>query len=174
MGFAVKGDRNMGARTAKNKLPTARRAFAQAAALPPPYQLAIEDTPFQMMVLEDQVPRDYDRDCALIPPIWFSVTLTASTRKRYLYLVQQETDTGIAVLIMLFDRNAGAGATASTIATAGDSDGLRLPPSGGWLRAVVDGTVYVLASDLALSRKAITAWIGGHEPPTTPARPPYI
>jgi hypothetical protein len=39
---------------------------------------------------------------------------------------------------------------------------------------VVDGTVYVLASDLALSRKAITAWIGGHEPPTTPARPPYL
>jgi hypothetical protein len=146
-----------------------RRAFVQAARLPPPYQLAIEDTPFQMMVLEDQLPRDYDRDCALIPPIWFSVTLTASTAKRYLYLVQQETDTGIAVLIMLFDRNAGA----HTIATTDGSDGLRLPPSGAWLRAVVDGTVYVLASDLVLGRKAITAWIGGHEPPTTPARPPY-
>jgi hypothetical protein len=48
-----------------------------------------------------------------------------------------------------------------------------LPSSSGWLRAVVDGTVYVLASDLVLRRKAITAWIGGHEPPTTPPQPPY-
>jgi hypothetical protein len=38
---------------------------------------------------------------------------------------------------------------------------------------VVDGSVYVLASDLVLSRKSITAWIGGDEPPTTPAMPPY-
>jgi hypothetical protein len=172
----------MEARTSKDKLPTARRVFAQPVPLPPPYQLAIEDTPFQMTVLEDHVPRDYDRDCALIPPIWFSVTLTASTTKRYLYLVQQETDTGIAVLIMLFDRMAGgtpggmAGGMPGAMpgAIGGDSGGLRLPPSGAWLRAVVDGTVDVLASDLALSRKAITAWIGGHEPPTTPARPPYI
>jgi hypothetical protein len=164
----------MGAHTSKDKLSTARRAFAPVVALPPPYQMAIEDTPFQMTVLEDHVPRDYDRDCALIPPIWFSVTLTASTTKRYLYLVQQETDTRIAVLIMLFDRMAGAMPGAVPGAIGGDSDGLRLPPSGGWLRAVVDGTVYVLASDLALSRKAITAWIGGREPPTIPARPPYL
>jgi len=68
------------------------------------------------------------------------------------------------VVILLFDR--------STV--DGDSRGLRLPPSGAWLRAMVDGPVYVLASDLVLTRKAITAWIGGHEPPTIPARPPYI
>jgi len=63
---------------------------------------------------------------------------------------------------MLFDR----------AAANHDGNGLRLPSSRAWLRAVVDGTVYVLASDLVLSRKAITAWIGGHEPPTPP-QPPY-
>jgi hypothetical protein len=152
----------MGTSASKGK-PGTRQSFAHTAALPPPYQLAIEDTAFTMTVLEDHVPRDYDCDCALIPPTWFSVTLTAATKKRYLYLVQKETETGLIVLILLFDRSA----------LGEDSSELRLPPSGAWMRAVVDGTVYVLASDLMLTRKAITAWIGGHEPPTTPAKPPY-
>jgi hypothetical protein len=65
---------------------------------------------------------------------------------------------------MLFDRSSAAD----------DGNGLRLPPSGAWLRAIVEGTVYVLASDLVLSRKSITAWIGGREPPTMPAKPPYM
>ncbi|HEY0482890.1 MAG TPA: hypothetical protein VGD37_35455 [Kofleriaceae bacterium] len=134
-----------------------------AAALPAPYQLAIEDAEFELTVLEDPAPRDHDPDCAVIPPTWFSVTLTAPSRKRYLYLVQKETDTGLIVVIMLFDRSVAGD----------DASGLRLPPSGAWLRAVVDGTVYVLASDLVLSRKSITAWIGGHEPPTIPPQPPY-
>jgi hypothetical protein len=142
----------------------ARDAFAHTAQLPPPYQLAIEDTPFQMTVLDDNAPRDHDSDCALAPATWFSVTLMASTKKRFLYLVQKESDTGLVVLILLFDRSA----------IAGDTRGLRLPPSGAWMRAVVDGAVYVLASDLVLTHKSITAWIGGHEPPTIPAKPPYM
>ena len=132
-------------------------------ALPPPYQLAIEDAEFQMTVLDDGAPRNHDAECPVVPPTWFSVALTAPTRKRYLYLVQKETGTGLIVVILLFDRSAAGS----------DPTGLRLPSSGAWLRAVVDGTVYVLASDLVLSRKAITAWIGGHEPPTTPPQPPY-
>jgi len=135
----------------------------QPSAVPPPYQLAIEDAEFHMTVLEDGTRRDHDCDCAVVPPTWFSVMLTAPTRKHYLYLVQKETETGLIVVIMLFDRSAAND----------DGDGLRLPSSSGWLRAVVDGTVYVLASNLVLRRKAITAWIGGHEPPTTPPRPPY-
>ena len=135
----------------------------QPSALPPSYQLAIEDAEFQLTVLEDGAPRSCDSGCAVVPPTWFSVALTAPTRKRYLYLVQQETDTHLIVVILLFDRSTAGG----------DGPGLRLPSSGGWLRAVVDGTVYVLASDLVLTRKAITAWIGGREPPTTPPRPPY-
>jgi hypothetical protein len=153
----------MGAHPAKDKPSMARRAFTPATPLPPPYQLAIEDMPFQLTVLDEHGAHDYDRDCALVPPTWFSLAVTAPSAKRYLYLVQQETETGIVVLIMLFDRSADP--------ATGDEP--RLPPSGGWLRAVVDGTVYVLASDLVLTRKAITAWIGGREPPTTPARPPY-
>jgi hypothetical protein len=135
----------------------------QPSALPPTYQLAIEDAEFQMTVLDDGVPRSHDSDCAVVPPTWFSVALGAPTRKRYLYLVQKETDTGLIVVILLFDRSA-AGSEAA---------GLRLPSSGAWLRAVVDGTVYVLASDLVLTRKAITAWIGGREPPMAPPQPPY-
>jgi hypothetical protein len=145
---------------------TTKHAFVhsvQPSAVPAPYQLAIEDAEFHMTVLEDGVPRDYDFDCAVVPPTWFSVTLTAPTHKRYLYLVQKETDTGLIVVIMLVDRSAANH----------DGNGLRLPSTSGWLRAVVDGTVYVLASNLVLSRKAITAWIGGHEPPTMPPQPPY-
>ena len=147
----------------KEQAPAAKRWFSHTTTLPPPYQLAIEDTPFQMTVLDDQAPRDYDCDCALVPSVWFSVTLAASTKKRYLYLVQKETSTDLVVLILLFDR----------ASSGGDSQGFRLPESGAWLRAVVEGTVYVLASDLVLSRKSITAWIGGHEPTTSPARPRY-
>ena len=134
--------------------------------LPAPYQFAIENTAFDMTVLDGGCPRPYDCDAALMPSTWFSLTLSASTEKRYLYLVQQETDTGLVVVIMLFDR-------AACPTSSADCAGLRLPPSGAWLRAVVDGPVSVLASDLVLSRKAITAFVGGHEPPTVPARPPY-
>lgn len=144
---------------------TIKESFVHAnhAALSPPYQRAIEDAEFHMTVLEDHVPHTYASDCTLVPPTWFSVTLTAPTPKRYLYLVQKETDTGMIVVIMMFDRSAASG-------EGGD---LRLPQSGAWLRAVVDGTVYVLASDLELTRKAITAWFGGHEPPAMPPQPPY-
>jgi hypothetical protein len=135
----------------------------QPSALPPSYQLAIEDPEFQLTVLDDGAPRSHDCDCAVVPPTWFSVAVTAPTRKRYLYLVQKETDTGLIVVILLFDRGA----------TGNDGAEPRLPSSGGWLRAVVDGTVFVLASDLVLTRKAITAWIGGKEPPTMPPQPPY-
>jgi hypothetical protein len=154
----------MGTSASKAKPPATRRPVVHATALPAPYQLAIEDVPFQMTVLDNHVPRDYDCECAVMPPTWFSVTLTAPITKRYLYLVQRETDTGLIVVLMLFDRSA----------SADDSLGLRLPPSSAWLRAVVDGAVYVIASDLVLTRKAITAWIGGDEPPTTPAKPPYM
>jgi len=144
-----------------------RLPFLQTTALPAPYQLAIEELPFGMTVLGGAVDGHAAREVAcettVRPPMWFSVKLRAPLHKRYVYLVQQETDTGLIVLILLFDRDA-----------AGDhGDDLRLPPSAAWLRAVVDGSVYVLASDLVLSRKSITAWIGGDEPPTTPAMPPY-
>jgi hypothetical protein len=159
----VQGDRNMGTSASKEKPPASKLALVHATALPPPYQLAIEDVAFQMTILEDHIPRAYDCECAVRPATWFSVTLTAPISKRYLYLVQTETDTGLVVLLMLYDRSAADD----------DSSGLRLPPSGAWLRAVVDGAVYVIASDLVLTRKSITAWIGGDEPPTTPAKPPY-
>jgi hypothetical protein len=144
----------------QDRPPATKHHFAHTAPLPAPYQLAIEEAAFRMTILEDNVPRDYDCDSALVPPTWFSVTLVAPTPKRYLYLVQKETDTGLIVLLLLFDRSA-----------APDEGNLRLPSSASWLRAIVDGTVYVLTSDLVLTRKAITAWIGAREPP--PAQPPY-
>jgi hypothetical protein len=154
----------MGTSAKKPRAAETKHGFALTTSLPPPYQLAIEDTAFQLTILDEHGPRDYDCDCALAPPTWFAVTVGASTKKRFLYLVQKETGTDLVVLILLHDR----------AASADDTNGLRIPSSGSWLRAIVDGAVYVLASDLVLSRKAITAWIGGHEPPTTPAPPPYI
>lgn len=152
----------MRASSLKARTPATRHFPAHApTALPPPYQLAIEDAPFRMAILEDHVPRDYDCDTALVPPSWFSVTLTRPPNKRYLYLVQEETDTGFIAPLLLIDRSA----------SREDTD-LRLPPGGAWLRAIVEGTVYVLASDLVLSRKSITAWLGAREPPP-PAGPPY-
>lgn len=147
----------MSSRSPDARPSTPRLPFLQATALPAPYQLAIEDAPFQLTVLDGQA----REDTTVRPPMWFSVTLAAPLTKRFLYLVQHETDTGLIVMILLYDRDA----------TGAPDDELRLPPSGAWLRAVVDGAVYVLASDLVLSRKSITAWIGGGEPPTT--TPPY-
>jgi hypothetical protein len=143
----------------RGRTPATKHHFVHPTEVPPPYQLAIEDTAFRLAILDDRV-REYDCDRALVPSTWFSVTLAAPPRKRYLYLVQEETDTGLIVLLMLFDRSA-----------APDDTSLRLPSSTAWMRAIVDGTVYVLASDLMLSRKSITAWIGAREPP--PAQPPY-
>lgn len=149
----VKGNRFMG-------IP----ASLQATPLPAPYQLAIEPVAFQLTILDGSTggsaAREVHRETCVRPPMWFSVTLREPLEKRFVYLVQHETDTGRIVLILLFDREA-----------AGASLDLRLPPSGTWLRAVVDGGVYALASDLVLSRKSITAWLGGDEPPTT--MPPY-
>ena len=152
----------MRALTSKERIATTKHFGRPAKALPAPYQLAIEDAAFRMTVLEDRGARDYDCDSAIAPPTWFSVAVPAPPNKRYLYLVQQEADTGLIVLLLLFDRSA-----------AGEPRGAQcLPPSGAWLRAVVEGTVYVLASDLVLSRKSITAWLGGSDP-ATPALPPY-
>jgi hypothetical protein len=152
----------MRAFTSKDRTPATRHYVSHTSALPPPYQLAIEDAAFRMTVLENHVPRDYDCERALAPSTWFSVTVTAPPTKRYLYLVQHETETGLVVLLLMLDRSAG------------DDARLRLPPSGAWLRAIVEGPVVVLASDLVLPRKSITAWLGGSEPPTTPPEPPYL
>ena len=152
----------MRALTTKERTPATKHYGRPAAALPAPYQLAIEEAAFRITVLEDHGQRDYDCDSAIAPPAWFSVAVPAPPNKRYLYLVQQEVATSLIVVLLLFDRSA-----------AGESRGaLRLPPSGAWLRAIVEGTVYVLASDLVLSRKSITAWLGGSDP-ATPALPPY-
>jgi hypothetical protein len=162
MRFIREGVRIMRAFTSKERTTATKHYGRPVKALPAPYQLAIEDAAFRMTVLEDAGPRDYDCDSAIAPPTWFSVAVPAPPNKRYLYLVQQEADTGLIVLLLLFDRSA----------TSEPRGALHLPPSGAWLRAVVEGTVYVLASDLVLSRKSITAWLGGSDP-ATPALPPY-
>jgi hypothetical protein len=153
----------MRAFTSKDRAPATRHYVTHTSALPPPYQLAIEDAAFRMTVLENHVPRDYDCERSLAASTWFSVTVTAPPSKRYLYLVQHETETRLVVLLLMFDRSA-----------AGDNvRGLQLPPNGAWLRAIVEGPVVVLASDLVLPRKSITAWLGASEPPSPP-QPPYF
>ena len=97
--------------TALDEQPATKHRFAHNTQLPPPYQYAIEDAAFQMKILDDRGARDYDRDCALLPAMWFSATLTAPTRKRFLYLVQHETATGLVVVIT--DATSGRGLSGS-------------------------------------------------------------
>jgi len=131
--------------------------------LPAPYQLAIEGMPFQLTVLDGTDAAGptggagaAPRDSRLAPQTWFSVALSAATKKRYLYLVQKDAQTGVVDLLLLCDRQSLEGDPPAL--------GLRMPPHGAWLRALVDGCVHVLASDLVLNRKSVTAWIGGRDP----------
>jgi hypothetical protein len=153
----------MRAFTSKDRAPATSHYVTQTSPLPPPYQLAIEGAAFRLAVLDNAVPRDYDSERALAASTWFSATVTAPPSKRYLYLVQHETETGLVVLLLMFDRSAAGD----------DGRGLRLPANGAWLRAIVEGPVVVLASDLVLPRKSITAWLGASEPPSPP-QPPYF
>ena len=96
-------------------------------------------------------------EISIAPPTLFALQLTAVTTRRYLHLIQKDASDQI-VLLAVID---GSGAT-------------RMPPNPAWQRAVVDGTLHLLMSDLLLSRGDIVSVIGGHEPPPTDARPPYI
>ena len=91
------------------------------------------------------------------PPTWFALTPVAPTTRRYLYLIQKEDASGHIVLLHLVD---GAGAT-------------RVPAASGWQRAIVDGTLHLLASNLLLTRADLVALIGGHEPPPSSTKPPF-
>lgn len=136
------------------------RPSERASAVPPPYQLAIEELGFVVTQFDPQAARDPVAGHTVSPPAWFAVELTSTTRKRYLYVVQHEAATGMIVVLLLVDRSPGG------------AEPVRLPAAAGWLRAVVAGPVYVLASDLMLSQRAITAWAGASAPPS-PACPPY-
>jgi hypothetical protein len=94
------------------------------------------------------------------PPTWFAVVPETPPAERYVYVLQRELPSRRVVLDMLAD--------------TGEQPATRIPPRGAWTRAIVDGTVHVLASDQALTRDDLSKYIGGHEPPTTPAKPPYI
>ncbi|MFO0758611.1 MAG: hypothetical protein U0359_19110 [Byssovorax sp.] len=115
-----------------------------------------------LSVLEGTGPTELGGEGDIIPiapPTWFFVTLKETVSTRYAFLLQKETGTGYVVLLGLVDRRESASG--------------RLPPAGGYQRAVVDGTVHVLVSDDPLTREEIVAFIGGHEPPTKKAVPPY-
>lgn len=97
------------------------------------------------------------------PPTFFAVMLTAPIARRYLYLLQKETGTDEIVVLGLFDRES----------SESGGEGLRFPPSPAWARAIVDGTVHVLGANRLVSRREIVAFIGGHQPPPKPTKPPY-
>jgi hypothetical protein len=126
--------------------------------------LVIDAVPVQLIVLDASGPLAYDNpdDLQLGPPTLFAVAPVAPVARRYLYLLQQETDpeSGFIVLLSIVDTSEVAGT--------------RVPPVGAWQRAIVRGTVHLLASDLELTREQIAAFIGGHEPPPQRAHPPYI
>jgi hypothetical protein len=124
--------------------------------------LAIVAVPVQLIVLGPQGPRAYDDSGIEVgPPTLFAVAPAAPVTRRYLYLLQKETDpeTGVIVLLLVADTHHAAAT--------------RVPPAGAWQCAIVTGTVHLLASNLELTRQDIVAFIGGHEPPPTPAKPPH-
>src|ERR1043166_5759539 len=124
--------------------------------------LAIEAVTVQLIVLDASGPLVYDNpdELQLGPPTLFAVGAVSAIGKRYLYLLQQETDpeSGFVVLLSILDTS--------------EAPSTRVPPVGCWQRAIVRGTVHLLASDLELTREQIVAFIGGHEPPPTRAQPP--
>ncbi len=87
---------------------------------------------------------------------WFAAVPKTPSARRYHFVLQWQGKTKKFVLCHLVD---GAGAT-------------RLPPAGGWSRALDTGKIHVLASDLPLTRPQIATIIGGHEPPTGVLKPP--
>lgn len=129
-----------------------------------PGALPIESVPVQLIALEPTGAQAYDNtdELQIGPPTLFAVAPLTAVARRYLYLLQQETepDTGLVVLLSIVDTR--------------DAAATRVPPAGAWQRAIVPGTVHLLASDLELTREQIVAFMGGHEPPPTQARPPYL
>lgn len=91
------------------------------------------------------------------PPTLFALAPVAPPTRRFLYLIQKEAASGHIVLVHVVD---GAGAT-------------RVPAATGWQRAIVEGTLHLLASDLLLTRADLVALIGGHEPPPSSTKPPF-
>ncbi len=121
---------------------------------------ASEAVDYRLLVRAANGTETYTEDTTEIdvaPPAWFALELLGPTTRRYLHLIQKEAATGLIVLMHLVD---GAGAT-------------RVPAGNGWQRAVVEGSLHLIASDLLLSRPDIVELIGGHEPPIGTAKPPY-
>jgi hypothetical protein len=126
--------------------------------------VVIESVPARLVVLRGHGVQQYDRpkEIQIGPPTLFALVPIAPVARRYLYLIQQQTDprTALIVLMVVGDTREGGGA--------------RVPPQGAWQRAVVKGTVHLLASDQQLTLKQIVAYRQGHEPPPTPTQPPFI
>ena len=121
---------------------------------------ASEAVDYRLVVRTATGPTTYTEDTTEIvvgPPTWFALETVNPTARRYLHLIHKEASSGQIVLVHLTD---GAGAT-------------RVPPANGWLRALVEGSLHLISSDLQLSRPDIVELIGGHEPPTGTARPPF-
>jgi hypothetical protein len=121
---------------------------------------------FRLTVLDGGGTKDVESKAEIESPAWFAVTLTQEVDMRYLYILQKDASSsetrGWPVLIALLDQGEAA-----------RSSGARVPPAGGWLRAIVHGTVHVLASRELAFRDDIWEWfaVRGNDP--TPTRPPY-
>ena len=104
----------------------------------------------------------YDQDTqalSISPPDWFAVEPTPPSPRRWLHLVQLEPDDGDGFIML----QAQDGASAP-----------RLPAGAGWLRAIVDGKLRLVAADRLLTRADIARVLGGgHTGKPTPTEPPY-
>jgi len=114
--------------------------------------------PFDLRILDglDEV----TFDGPVKPPTYFAVQFKGPLAKRFVHVIQKD-ERGWVVMILLGDRESLGKVK-------------RVPCEGAWLRAIVDGPVHVLGADLPLLREEIAKYLGGHEPPPTQAKPPYL
>jgi hypothetical protein len=118
---------------------------------------AIEAIPFTLETLGPKGVETHAADAKTLEfgvPTFFAAVLGQS-KKRFRFLLQRESTTSWIVVYAMGD------------------NATRLPPAGGWQRALVTGTACVLASDTPISREQMAKALGGHEPPPAQSRPPY-
>jgi hypothetical protein len=120
------------------------------------WRAASQRVDFRLEILTSDGIQTVSGNTAVPAGRWFAAVPLVPVARRYHFVLQWQGISKKFVLVHLVD---GAGAA-------------RLPPAGGWSRALDAGKIHVIASDMLLTRRQIAAIIGGHEGSTGVAKPP--
>lgn len=114
--------------------------------------------PFQLRILDGIAESPFSG--TIKPPTYYAVEIREALSKRFAHLILKEGASRF-VMTLLADRDALG-------------KNRRLPAAGAWLRAIVEGEAFLLGADVPLLREEIAKYLGGHEPPPTATKPPYV